>query len=313
MYGKPYECDLHCHTTRSDGADTPQELILNAKRTGLRVLAITDHDVRPPERIVLTSGEEVDISLYAKQQGIILLKGIEISCQTEVEDVHIICFGCNWSDPFFTELEAGVAASKIKSYRELTKRLSQYNMPVSWEEILDNGGNPISEEHVQKKRIFEIMAEKGYVPSWSDAKLLVKNDDRFRVDREKPDPVHVIHEVHRCGGICILAHPFLISDSIRIGSESLDRRGYIERLIETGLDGIEACYTYSKTSYAGCQSDKEIEKYVRREYEERLDIISGGSDYHADQKKGVKNARMLGESGVTYEYFINNNKLQNYA
>lgn len=313
MYRKSYECDLHCHTTRSDGADTPQELIINAKEAGLKVVAITDHDVRPPETIVLNSGEETDISIYAKQQGIILLKGIEISCQTEVEDVHIVCFGCDWSDSFFTELEAGVAASKIKSYRELTERLSQYGMPVSWEDILDNGGNPISEEHVQKKRIFEIMAEKGYVPNWSDAKLLVKNDDRFRVNREKPDPVRVIREIHRCGGICILAHPFLISDSIRIGSERSDRKGYIERLIAAGLDGIEACYTYSKTSYDGSQSDREVEEYIRKEYGERLDIISGGSDYHADQKKGVKNARILGESGVTYEYFVNNNRLQIYA
>lgn len=103
-----------------------------------------------------------------------------------------MCFGCDWSDPFFTKLEAGVKVSMIKSYRKLTECLSRYGMPVSWDEVLDNGGDPISESHVQKKRIFEIMAEKGYVSSWSDAKLLVKNDDRFSVNREKPDSVHVI-------------------------------------------------------------------------------------------------------------------------
>ena len=58
-----------------------------------------------------------------------------------MEDVHIMCVSAATGQiPFFTELEAGVAASKIKSYRELTERLSQYGMPVSWEEILDNGG-----------------------------------------------------------------------------------------------------------------------------------------------------------------------------
>ena len=46
----------------------------------------------------------------------------------------------------------------------------------------------------------------------------------------------------------------------------MNREEYIERLIEAGIDGIEACYTYSKTSYDGNLSDKEIEEYVRETY-----------------------------------------------
>ena len=37
--------------------------------------------------------------------------------------------------------------------------------------------------------------------------------------------------------ICILAHPFLISDQIVIGTEEMNREEYIERLIEAGLTG----------------------------------------------------------------------------
>ena len=32
-------------------------------------------------------------------------------------------------------------------------------------------------------------------------------------------------------------------------------------------------------------------------------MISGGSDYHADGKKGVANPRELGEGGVSFDYF----------
>lgn len=309
MHDKTYECDLHCHTTRSDGADTPLEVIKNARQAELKVIAITDHDIRPPGTVQTEDGRETDIVELAKEMGIILLRGIEISCQTEVEDVHILCFGCDWGDPFFRELEKSVVVSKIKSYKELLKRLDECGMPVTWSEVLARGENSISEEHVQKKRIFEIMAEKGYVQQWSDAKLLVKNDRRLRVEREKPDPTAVIREVKRCGGICILAHPFLISEKVMIGTEEMNRDDYIERLIAAGLDGIEACYTYSKTSYDGKMSDKEIEDYIRTAYAERLPIMSGGSDYHADYKKGVKNPRRLGESGITFEYFQQNRLL----
>lgn len=36
--------DLHTHTTCSDGQYTPEELVQKAVESGVRVLAITDHD-----------------------------------------------------------------------------------------------------------------------------------------------------------------------------------------------------------------------------------------------------------------------------
>ena len=61
-----YECDLHTHSVRSDGNDTVIELIEHAALDGLRVLALTDHDVRPPVAVEL-DGESVDAKAYAKQ------------------------------------------------------------------------------------------------------------------------------------------------------------------------------------------------------------------------------------------------------
>jgi len=43
-----YSCDLHCHTDRSDGNDSPKELINLASSMSLRAIAITDHDINPP-------------------------------------------------------------------------------------------------------------------------------------------------------------------------------------------------------------------------------------------------------------------------
>ena len=36
--------DLHAHTTASDGALPPEELVRLAKASGVSVLAVTDHD-----------------------------------------------------------------------------------------------------------------------------------------------------------------------------------------------------------------------------------------------------------------------------
>ena len=60
--------------------------------------------------------------------------------------------------------------SKVGSYRELVKRLNADGMKMTWEEVLDNGGNPVQEDQVQKKMIFELIARKGYQKDWSAAK-----------------------------------------------------------------------------------------------------------------------------------------------
>ena len=156
-YRPNYLVDLHTHSTRSDGADTPQQLIDHAAALGMKVIAITDHDIRPPGEIRVaaaaaekgTPGEKtdegesvlVDAVDYARSKGLQLLRGIEISCETTAEDCHLVCLGCDWEVPFFDSLEQAVVESKIGSYRELVRRLDADGMHMTWEEVLENGGD----------------------------------------------------------------------------------------------------------------------------------------------------------------------------
>lgn len=304
-----YECDLHGHTTRSDGNDTPAEYIKNAARRGVRILAITDHDVTPPSEIDTESGVR-NIEEYAREQGVRLLRGIEISCETYIDDVHLVCFGCDWTNPFFSELEEFVEKSKVENYKKLTEELSQKNMPITWEEVLYNNGNSVQEKEIQKKMIFELMARKGFFESWQEAKLFVKNSPDIQIKREKPDAVSIIRKVHELGGIVILAHPYLINESVTYKEKELSRKQFIQILIKNGLDGIEASYTYDKTSYGGTLTPEQIKKEIIEQYQKQGLIISGGSDYHADAKKGVKNPRQIGECGISVEEFMKYEKLR---
>jgi len=36
--------DMHCHTTHSDGAQHPEEMMQIAEDRGIHIFAITDHD-----------------------------------------------------------------------------------------------------------------------------------------------------------------------------------------------------------------------------------------------------------------------------
>ncbi|WP_414733685.1 ketose-bisphosphate aldolase [Acetobacterium carbinolicum] len=303
-----YKVDLHCHTTRSDGNDTPKELIDHASSMGMCVIAITDHDVLPPDKIEV-NGIMVDTQAYAKAKGLKVLPGIEFSCETQVEDVHLVVLGCNYNDEKILAMNKKIIESKIHSYRELTEVLTEKGYPISWEEVLNYGGIPRKPEDVQKKLIFNLMAEKGYVENWSDGKLMCRNNPEYAVKRQKPKAVDIIKLAHDTGGICILAHPYLIDEIININAHQLSRKKFIASLVEAGLDGIEACYTYDKTTYNGKMTKAEICEQIKKDYTDKVKIISGGSDYHADYKKTSKKVREIGEGGLTYTYFKSNELL----
>lgn len=297
------------HTNRSDGSDTPKELIDNSAELGMAVIAITDHDIRPPDTVATDKGD-VDIAEYARAKGMRLLRGIEISCETNIEDTHIVGFGCDWSRPYFEDLEASVVRSKVESYRMLVGALNRGGIAVSWEEVLDNNGSPVPEEAVQKKMLFELVARKGYVESWGDAKKMIKNTPEYQINRRKPDAAAAIRTIRETGGIAILAHPYLIADTVQYEGREMSRDEFIRILIAAGLNGIEANYTYDKTSYGGSMTKEQIAREVTERYGPLVEIVSGGSDYHADHKKGVTNARRIGEAGIDLGYFQTNGGLR---
>lgn len=307
--GRPerYECDLHCHTNRSDGNNTPKELIDRAARLGMKAIAITDHDIVPPETVTV-DGQTVAICAYARQKGLVLLRGYEFSTDTYVDDVHILGYELDWSQAAVQEEMERARLSKSEAYRKLCNILTSKGMPIDYDkEILqytDEHGviRKRDPEEVQRKFIFEKMAEKGYAESWSAAKIMVQNDPELNVRREKIDPVRAIELIHACGGMAFLAHPYLIDEVVEApGLGRMTRFEYIERLIAHGLDGIEACYTYDKTSYKGQKTVEEIEQEIKARYGNRL-YLSGGSDYHGS-KEGVVDPREIGEAGISYAEF----------
>lgn len=304
-----YPCDLHCHSNRSDGSDLPEEVILHAVERGVKVLALTDHDIRPPKEICI-GGNKIDTVGYAFGLGLELVPGIEISCETNIDDVHIVGLMCDWNYGWFQWLEGFTIKSKVDGYKKLVRRLNDSGYPMTWEDILNSQGRSIPEEQIQKKYIFEQMACKGYVKSWKEAKLLVRGISKLNVRREKPAAMEVIERIHAAGGTAILAHPYLINETMKENRRVIDRETFINRLFEIGLDGIEACYTYGKTSYDGPLSQEEIEAEVNAKYRRPGRIISGGSDYHGDGKKGVRNSRDIGECGISLEEFQSISKSQ---
>ncbi|MEI7615701.1 MAG: PHP domain-containing protein [Actinomycetota bacterium] len=301
-YKPNYECDLHCHTIRSDGNDTPAELVEKAAGLKMRAIAIVDHDIIPEKPF--------DIKKHAANLGLKLVLGCEFSCDTYVDDVHIIGYELDWENPMVHKEEAKAKLSKSEAYRDLCVLLSNKDMPVDYEnEIIkytDTDGNTHKRnpEDVQRKHIFELMAAKGYFPSWEKAKLAVRDRPEFSLRRKKINPLKAIEIIKTAGGLSVLAHPYLIDENLYSEDINCDNRdSYLENLIAAGLDGIESCYTYSKTTYKGSMADNILKEIIEDKYRQKIKFFTGGSDYHNDAKKGTPNPRQIGEAGISLEQF----------
>ena len=287
-----YPFDLHCHSSRSDGGDTYAELCAVASCRGVRAFVVADHDVMPD---LCPQGE--DLVAFGQKRGAYILPAIEFSCDTHVSDVHIVGIGCDFSDSSFHEFEQEMARSKMGGYKIIVELLAEDGMPITWDDVLHQNGMDIDEMALQGKHIFNAIALCGGAEDWSAAKKMIQTTPRYAaIKREKIDPCKAIEMVRSAGGFAILAHPHLIPENPRGGI----RAQYIERLIEVGLQGIEAAYPYNKTSYRGTSTPEAIEREIRETYAGRL-FISGGSDYHNDAKSGSGNPRLMGEKGVFAE------------
>ncbi len=264
--------DLHTHSYKSDGADSPEQLIRKASAAGLRAVALTDHD---------TTDGIGEARLAAKACGIEFIPGIEISVISETE-THIVGLYIDPSDEF---LSSEIARSKIarKERNEETVRLLRsLGYDVSYEEAELLAGHGL----VGRGHFANLLVSKGYCSSVKQAfadllscgKPAYSGNHCF-TDRE------AIDIIHRAGGVAVLAHLHLI----KLPDEKLYE--YLKKLKGFGLDAIEGYYT---------DYTPEMEKTYRSFAASLGLILSGGSDYHGSMKPHISIGTGYGDLHVPY-------------
>lgn len=101
--------NLHTHTTMSDGANVPTEVIADYERRGYDFLAITDHDL-------LVSPQE-----YQGQTSMVLIPGVEVSALGP----HILHLGARgWLSPMPTDSGSSMRSTRPGGLPSSTIRTS---------------------------------------------------------------------------------------------------------------------------------------------------------------------------------------------
>ncbi|MDD2539531.1 MAG: PHP domain-containing protein [Desulfuromonadaceae bacterium] len=265
--------DLHIHSSFSDGAFTPTELVALADKHDIRVIAIADHDS--------VAGVE-EASVAGTVAGIEVLSAVELSVQFEEwHDVHLLGYGIDCAEKKFLQDLDGYRRQRETRNDEILARVN--------DSLRSEGRNGLSREivlafareSIGRPHIARALLEQGYVTSVEDAFR------RYLVPCNVPKsywPMNeAIDEIHRIGGVAVLAHPTSISkDSAILGP-------VIAALHESGLDGIEV--------YNNMGWPIEIE-FLRRTAEELGLLVTAGSDFHGIEE-GLEIGR--GREGMRFD------------
>ncbi len=255
----PGVVDLHLHSTASDGALRPADLMRLCLRLGLRYAALTDHD---------TVGGVDEAVAAAEGTALTVIPGVEISTDVARMEVHILGFYVNWQDAGFREKLDRLQRSRLDRGQRMVQRLEEIGRPVEWARVeqLAAGGS------VGRPHIAQAMVERGYVADVPEAfqHYIGRNGPAY-VDRYKLTPAEAIQTVLEAGGLPVLAHPIILEERGKSLGEPSDLEERLPPLIAAGLVGIEARYPM----YPAFMSEQLLQLAGRLGL-----LTTGGTDFH---------------------------------
>lgn len=274
-------CDLHMHSTASDGTDAPDALPRLAKQAGLAAIALTDHDT--------TAGLPACADA-ARAARIDFIPGIELSADPssipgpapDTADrpprgtLHLLGYFIRHDDPQLARVQERLRRAREERNPAMVERLNELGVNITYDEVLEaagalSAGGSSSSDIVGRPHIAQVMVQKGYVRSIHEAfaRYIGEGGEAY-VRKDRLAAADAIAAITAAGGLAFLAHP------VQLRLDSPDELEHlVKRLAEMGLAGIET--RHSDHTPADAQRFEHLA--------ERFDLLTcGGSDYHGGRK-----------------------------
>lgn len=283
--------DLHIHSQySSDGELNVAEIISQCIAQKLDSFSITDHNS--------VKGTD-EATRLAQQAGIGFIPGIEIDCNHEGIDLHVLGYNIAWKSNDFFRLEEEVSLKVRDSFAEMIYNLSSLGFIIEADAVLAkaNGKLPTGE------LIAEVMlSDKKYdSPLLSPYQKGGNRDDmpyiNFYLDyfaQGKPAfvPIHymsyadTVEMIRDNGGVPVIAHP---------GLNLKGKENIAEKLLDNGAAGLEVFNNY--------HDSKQI-SYFASVVKQRNGIMTCGSDFHGHTKPLITIGKFNYDS--RYEDYLRN-------
>ncbi|MGY6274228.1 PHP domain-containing protein [Methylomonas sp. MgM2] len=257
--------DLHCHSTASDGALSPTELVKRAHRQGVTALALTDHD---------TVVGLAEAAQAANELGLSLISGIEISATYLNQCLHIVGLGIEPTHPVLLDGLARQHAIRAQRAHKIAEKLEKKGFAGAYDSVESAaGGGEITRTHFA-----DFLVARGAVKDQQEA------FDRY-LKKSKPGYVatqwaaleDAVGWIRAAGGIAVLAHPLRYSMSFKWMNKAL------EAFKRAGGLGVEVV--------TGRATAEDIQLSLKFVQKHQL-YGSVGSDFHSPENQWIELGRL---------------------
>jgi predicted metal-dependent phosphoesterase TrpH len=188
--------DLHCHSVVSDGTLTPEELADRARRGGVELWALTDHD---------EIGGQQRAAAAARSHGMGYLTGTEISVTFAGETVHIVGLGFDDEDEQLRKGLRSTRGGRAQRALEMAQGLAQVGIAGAYEGALQFVGNP---DLISRTHFARFLVDTGICKDTNEVfrKYLTEGKPGF-VPHRWATLKEAVRWISQAGGVAVIAHP----------------------------------------------------------------------------------------------------------
>lgn len=292
--------DLHIHTTISDGVLTPKEVIDEAYKNEVSVIAIADHDT--------TQAYNYELFSYAESKNIKLINAVEISTRYNKAGIHVLGYNFDLESELMQDKLYKIRNARHDYLHNVAKKLNELGYIVNVEKLdkIDavtkaHIALDITENEVNKEILLK---EFKHIPSKGEFIETIMNENcPAYVKKETVTPKEAAEIIRAANGKVVLAHPVAY-----IYEDNLTDEDILDIIKDMKPDGLEANYLYVDRNE---KMIDETEKWNKFASENEL-FVTVGSDFHKKDeirpKIGFTNTNFVLEDNIVDE-IINN--LQN--
>jgi predicted metal-dependent phosphoesterase TrpH len=268
--------DLHIHSNFSDGAFSPSELVSRALQQGVDTIAIADHDSVSGVAEALAAGCAC---------GVMVIPAVELSVEfAEWQDIHLLGYGIDCTDSRFLDELAKFRQRRASRNDVILDRVNEKLTDEGHQELDRVRVHSFARDAIGRPHIARALVERGYASCMEDA------FKRYLVPCNVPKYYWGMHEaiteIHRIGGVAVLAHPTSITKDTAVLTDVMTKLQACE------LDGIEV---YNNMGWA-----LEIE-FLRRFADDSGLLKTAGSDFHGSEE-GLEIGR--GREGMRFDHSL---------
>ncbi|QNI02119.1 PHP domain-containing protein [Halomonas sp. SH5A2] len=249
-----YPVDLHMHSTASDGALTPTQLVTLCAERGLTHMALTDHD---------TMDGVAEAGQAAASAGVCLLPGCELSTRWQGINIHMVALMPGGLQGPLVEGLTHQREARIKRADVIAERLEKAGLTDALAKAREQAG---SDRPLGRPDFARALVADGLVADWASAfKRFLGSGKRGDVKAHWPEISDAVGWVVASGGVAVLAHPL--------------RHGLTRRKRGLLMDTFQAAGGQAVELVSGHQNPDSTRDLARQLVEREL-YASMGSDFH---------------------------------